>query len=370
MPPISTTVSTPIEPTFRTSQLAGLFDLTVDACCEQTFSVEVPARDEGWSIGAIVGPSGSGKSTIARAAFGDAFVEPQPWPAHQAVIDGFPEVSIQQITHTLTAVGFSSPPAWLRPYHVLSNGERFRCDLARALLSANALIVCDEFTSVVDRTVAKIGSAAVAKAIRSGRLARQFVAVTCHYDVVPWLAADWVLDMATGRFARGCLQRPPIELRVVRTPQRTWERFARHHYLSGSLSRGATCYLATWNHEPVAFCAVIGMLGHAGHKRITRLVTLPDYQGIGIGTKLLEFVCERITTKGERASITTSHPGMCRYLQASARWRLTRVRRSFQQRAQVVRQLAVRDSQGRAVASFEYLPPSVREIKHGCELQP
>lgn len=367
MPQISTTVSTPIEPTFRISQLAGLFDLPIEARSEQTFTVELPARDEGWAIGAIVGPSGSGKTTIARAAFGDAIVEPQPWPAHQAVIEGFPASSIKEITRMLTAVGFSSPPAWLRPYGVLSNGERFRCDLARALLSDRSFVVCDEFTSVVDRTVAKVGSAAVAKAIRSGRLTKQFVAVTCHYDVIEWLAADWVLDMATGRLARGCLRRPPLELHVVRTPQRSWQRFARHHYLSGGLSRGATCYMAIWNEEPVAFCAVIGMLGHAGHKRITRLVTLPDYQGIGIGTKLLEFVCERIIAKGERVSITTSHPGMCAYLKSSSAWRLTRVRRWLAQRAQVVRDSVVRDSQGRAVASFEYLGklPSARGTEHG-----
>ena len=95
----------------------------------------------------------------------------------------------------LTAVGFSSPPAWIKPYRVLSQGERFRCDLARALLTRKRRVVFDEFTSVVDRTVARIGAAAVAKAVRR-MPEKQFVAVTCHYDVAEWLEADWVLDMA------------------------------------------------------------------------------------------------------------------------------------------------------------------------------
>ena len=111
----------------------------------------------------------------------------------------------------LTAVGFSSPPAWVKPYRVLSQGEQFRCDLARALLTGKRRVVFDEFTSVVDRTVARIGSAAVAKAVRRSGAGvspantssaailvarKQFVAVTCHYDVAEWLEPDWVLDMA------------------------------------------------------------------------------------------------------------------------------------------------------------------------------
>ncbi len=94
------------------------------------------------------------------------------------------------------ALGFSSPPAWLRPFHLLSNGEQFRVTLARALAEMPELAVVDEFTSVVDRTVARIGSGAISRAVR--RSGRRLVAVTCHYDVLPWLEPDWVLDMADG----------------------------------------------------------------------------------------------------------------------------------------------------------------------------
>jgi hypothetical protein len=61
-------------------------------------------------------------------------------------------------------------------------------------------VAFDEFTSVVDRNVARIGSAAVAKAIRAGQIRRRFVAVTCHYDVLEWLEPDWMIDMATREF--------------------------------------------------------------------------------------------------------------------------------------------------------------------------
>ena len=61
-----------------------------------------------------------------------------------------------------------------------------RVDIARAFVFHRKLIVFDEFTSVVDREVAKIASFAISKAIRREK-DKKFIAVTCHYDVVDWL---------------------------------------------------------------------------------------------------------------------------------------------------------------------------------------
>ncbi len=210
-----------------------------------------------WQLGLIVGPSASGKSTIARAMFGDRVYRPREWPPDRAVIDGLGQQPIKEITRLFTAVGFSSPPSWIKPYSVLSNGEQFRCDLARALMNDDSgmmndelasrpeatqtassihhssfinhhspAVVFDEFTSVVDRNVARAVSAAIAKGIRSGRIGRRFVAVTCHYDVTEWLEPDWVIDMATATFARRRLRRPAIELEIVRCRRRAWRMFA------------------------------------------------------------------------------------------------------------------------------------------------
>ena len=137
------------------------------------------------------------------------------------MVDCFGELPVRHVVELFTAVGFGSPPSWIKPYHVLSCGERFRCDLARALAAqlsgvgircraepsashlahSHPLVVFDEFTSVVDRNVAKVCSAAIAKGIRRGHLPCRFVAVTCHYDVAEWLEPDWVLDMATCELA-------------------------------------------------------------------------------------------------------------------------------------------------------------------------
>lgn len=324
MPAVDVVVTCPIKKTFRVDQVAGMFDLKLAKTASAEFHAELPAADEDWQIGVIVGPSGSGKTTIAREAFGADLCAAQPWAEDKAVIDGFGERSIKEITHALTSVGFSSPPSWVKPYSVLSNGEKFRCDLARALLADRPLIAYDEFTSVVDRTVAKIGSAAVSKAIRKGKIARKFVAVTCHYDIVDWLEPDWVLDMASGRLARGRLWRPEIKLEIAPVHRSAWVLFRRHHYLNTEICVNARCFVAFVGEEPVAFSAWISSVndghGRSGDMREHRTVVLPDFQGVGIGNRLSEFCASIWSGVGGRANSTTSHPAMIRYRSQSALW--------------------------------------------------
>lgn len=354
---IDVTVQCPVHNSFRVQQVAGMFDVALAEKLEQSFRVDVPGLDEDWRVGAIVGPSGSGKSTVAAAAYGEDFYRGEAWPTDKAVMDCFGEKPIKEITAVLTAVGFSSPPSWIKPYAVLSNGEKFRCDLARSLLGGRKLIAFDEFSSVVDRTVAKVGSAAIAKSIRNGRVDSRFVAVTCHYDIIEWLEPDWVLDMATGALTRGLVQRPEIRLEIVRCKSEAWKLFAKHHYMSGTLHQSAQCHMALWNGEPVAFCAIQANFGHKGNKRLCRTVVLPDYQGIGIGTRLSDAVAQIYTDQGYRVTTTIAHPALIRHRANSRLWRLMRVSKTGEDR----QRHAARDgkprvsSAGRAVASFEYI---------------
>ena len=181
--------STP-EKSFRVASVMGTYDLQSNVC-EERFTGEITPPCN-WQIGLIVGASGTGKTTIAKELYPNAYIERFEY-THESILDDFPkERSMQEITQALTSVGLASVPSWLKPYNVLSNGEKMRCDLARAILSDEQLFVFDEFTSVVDRNVAKIGSFAMQKAIRKTN--KRFIAVTCHYDVEDWLLPDWVFD--------------------------------------------------------------------------------------------------------------------------------------------------------------------------------
>jgi len=183
--------------TFRVSSVLNAFDLSIDKVCEK-FKGNIQIEDKDWNVGLIVGSSGSGKSTIAKELFKDGYIFEQNY-SESSVIDDMPkEKSVKEITKAFTSVGFASPPSWLKPYSVLSNGEKMRCDLAKSILEEKEIVVFDEFTSVVNREVAKTGSFAIQKTIR--KMNKKFVAVACHSDIIEWLEPDWIYNTDEQRF--------------------------------------------------------------------------------------------------------------------------------------------------------------------------
>ncbi|MGC9259701.1 MAG: GNAT family N-acetyltransferase [Phycisphaerae bacterium] len=355
---IDTTVSCPVNESFRVQQVRGMFDLPSGLGATEHFAVDIPTVQDNWQIGLIVGPSGSGKTSIARRVYGQPAVNTSAaWPPNAAIIDGFGDADIRSITQMLSAVGFSSPPAWLRPYHVLSNGEKFRVDLARLLLAPdNNIAVMDEFTSVVDRTVAQVGSAAVARAIRTGVVKKRFVAVSCHYDIAQWLCPDWIVDMATQTLARGCLQRPQLHIEIRRCKRTLWRRFARHHYLSSKIP-GGDYFCGLLDSTPIAFASIAQVAGFAGYKRFSRIVVLPDYQGIGIGGQFRDAVAAIAARQigCRRLSLITSHPAMIRSCQASEKWKLKAVSYSDGTAGLQQRGPDARTGHARRICSFIYV---------------
>jgi ABC-type ATPase with predicted acetyltransferase domain len=174
---------------FRAQSVIGSFTLH-DVKMEKQFVGSIPIEGEKWQIGVIVGRSGTGKTSIAKQLFPKEYIRGFEYSS-DTVLDDFPEnVPVNEITKALCNVGFASPPDWLKAYEHLSQGEKMRVDIARALCLKQKLIVFDEFTSVVDREIAKVSAYAIAKAVR--RTSKQFIAVTCHYDVLDWLGPDWV----------------------------------------------------------------------------------------------------------------------------------------------------------------------------------
>lgn len=324
MPRTSIVRQTPIKRTARVMQLEGLFEIPPTQRSEVAWTVDLPLEQKLWHIGLIVGPSGSGKTTVARELFSDAIIHGFDWSSDASIVDDFPrEMSIKDVTALLSSVGFSSPPSWLRPFHVLSNGEQFRVTVARALAEGRELTVIDEFTSVVDRTVAQIGSAAVAKAVR--RRKQKLIAVSCHYDIVDWLQPDWIYEPATGEFQWRYLQRrPEIRLEIARVHRSAWQLFKHHHYLDTNLHVAAQCFCAFIDNRPVAFTGVLSF-PHAVRPgwREHRTVCLPDFQGVGIGNALSEFVAALFAAKGVPYRSTTSNPAMIWHRAKSKVWKMT-----------------------------------------------
>ena len=264
---------------YRAARVKSLFNAETGANFDLT--AELPIDDPKWSIGLIVGPSGSGKTSIGRSIWGgDVLDDFGGWPSDKPIIDAItPGGDFNEITGALASVGLGSVPSWLRPYPVLSNGEKFRANLARVICEKPAKIVIDEFTSVVDRQIAKFGALAFAKSWK--RLAKdggnQCVLLSCHYDIIDWIEPDWIFDTATGEYAgRSLWRRPKFDLEIYETDWRYWHLFEPHHYLKVPKMVAAKCYVGAADGEPVAHLAMSTRPG-LKEARACRLVIMPEW---------------------------------------------------------------------------------------------
>ena len=300
-----------------TANLIRPFDYESDGT-ERFYPYEVPSDlPADFGIGVIVGASGTGKSTLL-GDFGE-YRQPE-WDNDRSIASHFP--SAEAAVELLSAAGLMSLPEWVKPYSVLSTGQKFRADLARSIKD---YAVIDEFTSVVDRNVAKAASTALSRYVRKNGI-RNIVVATCHRDVLEFLEPDWVIDTDKGTWTNGrWLHRPELALTIYPAHYSVWSYFSPYHYLTGNINRSAHCYVGIWEGQLVAFNSAItapnGNYKNAyrGH----RLVVHPDYQGFGFGPKISEAVAQHYVDNGKRYFAKTAHPRLGGYRDSSPLWKPT-----------------------------------------------
>lgn len=283
------------------------------------FKLPEELNDLDFEILAIVGASGSGKSTFAKYFGSEEQIE---WDNSKSIMSNFdnPNDAIDK----LCAVGLTSIPTWCKPREVLSYGEGFRCDLARRIKN-NCLI--DEYTSVVDRNVAKSCSASLSKYIRKNHL-KKCVFVSCHKDFIDFLCPDYVIDLDDECvYDTRDLLRQRIELQIFQRydKQQVWNIFRKHHYLSADFNIASNLYVAYWENQIVGMISILPQPnGYCiNGVRVHRLVVLPDYQGLGIGMALLNYVVDKYAKEDKIIYIRTTHYKLCKALENSKNWRKT-----------------------------------------------
>ena len=321
------TLKTPIQNDKYTEYVYGAFDIQDSDFSEVVIDYDLKeAKEFDWNIGLIYGSSGSGKTSLLKRMGTLDVVELDP---DKALISNFDWLSPKDATMLLTSMGLSSVPTWLRPYDKLSNGERYRAELAYKVGRAKQgeVVLIDEYTSVVNRDVAKAMSFALQKYVRKKGL--KIILASCHYDIVEWLMPDWLCSpQKGGTLERGdCLRhgRPNIELQVSRVEADTWDLFKKHHYLTEKTNKSFGYLLFTWKGNPVGI--VVYKPQPNGYIKnsyaLSRTVVLPDFQGMGIGSKISEFTAAILKESGKRVFTKTVNPALGEYRNRSDSWRGT-----------------------------------------------
>lgn len=270
--------------------------------------------DFDWNIGVICGNSGSGKTSILNEI---GHIKECEFDTNKTLISNFDWLQPKEATFLLTSMGLASVPTWLRPFKILSNGEKYRAEVAYKVGRAkdSEVVLIDEYTSVVDRDVAKAMSFALQKYVRKNN--KKVILASCHYDILEWLMPDWTCSPQKGGVIekRRYHRRPKIELQISRVEYETWNFFKKHHYLSECSNKSYAYYLFEWDGKPVGISVVSpmpsGTLKNAF--RGSRTVVLPDYQGMGIGVKISEVTGGMYINAGKRYYTKTINPALGEY---------------------------------------------------------
>ena len=285
------TLTSPVSDSYRCTRAANSVDLDVAKKSVHDFAITADVESP-FAVGLVVGASGSGKTTLARQVWGDEALR-DVLDLARPVIEQFPAaMSYDDCVRALCAIGLSQVPCWIRPAHTLSNGQRARAEAAlRIAHEGESPMVIDEWTAVVDRTVAKAMSHCLQRHARG--VNRRVVLLSCHYDVIEWLQPDWIIDCNTATFADArSLRRPErtekLRFDIAPCDPKTWRYFSRYHYLSDKLPGGKILTFGVWHEDrQIGFQCFANYTPkqrfHAMKLHSNRTVIHPDFVGFGLG---------------------------------------------------------------------------------------
>lgn len=331
------TLKSDVSKTFRCVKAANSLD--IDSEKKSIHHFEVDAELEApFSIGLIVGASGSGKTSLAHHIYGEECFKTLLDPA-LPVIDQFPEAfAYDECASMLSGVGLTAVPCWIRPAYTLSNGQRARAECALQMAAqATGTTVIDEWTSVVDRTVAKVMSHCVQKHAR--KTGKRIVLLSCHYDVIDWLNPDWVIDCNKQTFTdrrslcREFRRDEKLEFGLREIDRTSWKYFSRYHYLTDSVPGGIVRFYGVFSGiEQIGFQCFANYVprraGMTTQMHSNRTVIHPDYAGFGLGIKVINATSLLMTRKGYDVRAKFSSTPVYLAMKRQPAWQLLNVMRS------------------------------------------
>jgi GNAT superfamily N-acetyltransferase len=150
--------------------------------------------------------------------------------------------------------------------------------------------------------------------------------------------------------------RPPIEVEIRPCWHDAWPLFRPYHYLSAELIRAARCYLLAVADRPAAFAAIINFPHAIRHdiRRVSRVVVLPDWQGLGLGMVLIGHLGGALKTTGKELRLSTASATFAATLRRSVDWAEVS-RGQILRRNKITQQVGRFGGSGRAISVYRYV---------------
>jgi energy-coupling factor transporter ATP-binding protein EcfA2 len=293
---IEVTLKCDVFKNFRCQMAADSLDIDSEKKSIHHLKIENINIPKEWNIAVIYGSSGSGKTTLAKKLFGEDVFK-SPLIENEPIINQFPDnYKYEDCANLLNGIGLTSVPCWIRPVYTLSNGQKARAEAALLMTLENKIICIDEWTSVVDRTVAKAMSFCVQKFAR--KLNKKIILLSCHKDIIEWVNPDWLIECNKQEFnlPKGedffFEKRDVLRFDIREVDTKTWRYFSKYHYLSERLPGGKIhCYGLFLNEDQIGFQCFANYTpikkGTIPIFHSNRTVIHPDYAGLGLGIKFI-----------------------------------------------------------------------------------
>jgi ABC-type ATPase with predicted acetyltransferase domain len=296
---------------FRCQVAANSLDIDVEKKSIHHLKIDNINIPDKWNIGLVYGNSGSGKTTMIKHLFGDKIFEVK-LDEDKPIINQLPEdMSYEDCAKMLNGIGLNSVPCWIRPVKTLSNGQRARAEAVYLMTQSDEIIFIDEWTSVVDRTVAKAMSLCLYKYAKRNN--KRLVLCSCHVDILEWLNPDWMIDCNKQKFILPESEdfffnkREQLQFEIKEIDRASWKYFSKYHYLSERLPGGKLyLYGLFYNSNQIGFQCFANYVPYTESEKLkkrkiiyhsNRTVIHPDYNGLGLGIKLINETSELLLKK-------------------------------------------------------------------------
>lgn len=310
--------TSPVEITDRVVAVSDAFGIGVDEQREFTIFDNVELKYDDSDLIYVTGDSGSGKSTFlkifeehellrGRKCVNFDSINPEPT---EVLIDSLGKTR-QDAMRILGTVGLSEAFLMVRQYRELSDGQKYRYRLGKAIDIEAETYLIDEFGAKLDREMAKTLAFCIQKWARRNQ--KTLLIATTHRDLKEDFNANIVFDRRFGEQSDPQYFKPKSpsrfslikEMQIEPATKQDYDALKQFHYLHGSPPTSHR-YKITHNGRPIGVILYgPSFLGshyrserfpeykmnpqkiNAEILRITRIIIHPKYRGVGLAQELI-----------------------------------------------------------------------------------